>query len=118
LPTGRARQGDGMDAGGPAASPEPSTRGHGGGRGGARGGHRVAAARELAASPGAATAVAAGVADAAAGDTGEIGAERSCEAEDSGGGVNFLLRLYDGIRCQWEGRGNGVLFGCIEHCYL
>jgi hypothetical protein len=36
--TGRARQGDGTGAVGPAASPEPGTRGHGGGRGGARGG--------------------------------------------------------------------------------
>jgi len=61
----QARRGDGTDAGGPAASPEPGARGHGGGRGGAHGGQRVAAARELArpqlvASPGAATTVAAG----------------------------------------------------------
>jgi len=61
----QARRGDGTDAGGPAASPEPGARGHGGGRGGAHGGQRVAAARELArpqlaASPGAATTVATG----------------------------------------------------------
>ena len=48
----QARRGDGTDAGSPEASPEPGARDHGGGRGGAHGGQRVAAARELAASPG------------------------------------------------------------------